>query len=137
MCGLHCATSLESDLLALEATTAPASAKATTTAATTAATTATEAAAAASTATTAEATTAPASTETTTAATTTAEAAAATVVVTGLGIVQADGPTIKVTTVEGIKGSLGILNRRERHVGEALRAARLPNCTVSDMQNTP
>lgn len=137
MCGLRCATSLESGLLALEATTAPASAKATTTAATTAATTATEAAATASTATTAEATTAPASAETTTAATATAEAAAATVVVTGLGIVQTDGPTIKVAAVESIKGSLGIFDRRERHVGETLSTARLPNCKVSDMQNTP
>ncbi len=87
-----------------------------------------EAAATAAAAETAAATTTTATTATTTA---TAEATTATVVVTGLGIVQTDGPAIKVTTVERVKGRLGILDRGEGHVGEALGTARLPDWVVN------
>lgn len=123
MCGciMYC---LESRALALEATaTTAATAKPTTTTATTtataaaettAATTATEAAAA-------TATTTTTTTEATTATTT------ATVGVTGLSIVQTDGPSIKITAVQGLKHVLGIIDRGESHIGEALGAARLPD----------
>jgi hypothetical protein len=120
---------LKSRALALEATatTAATEPTATTTTATataatetTTATTATEAAAAAATTTTTEATTA-----TTTAATETTTTAA--VGVTGLSIVQTDRPAIQVTAVQGLEHVLGIIDRGESHIGEALGATRLPD----------
>jgi hypothetical protein len=113
---------LESDLLALETTTptVPAKSTAATTTTTTATATTTATKAAAATTTTAKATT------TTTAAAAEA-AAAATVVVTGLSVVQTDGPAIKVGAVERVKSRLGILDRAESHVGKTLGAARLPS----------
>lgn len=111
---------LESGLLAGEATTTAATTEATTaTTAATATTTAAEAATATATATTATTTEATAATATAT--------TAATVGVTGLGIIKTDGSAIDVTTVEGLKGLLGILDRVEGHIGEALGATRLPS----------
>jgi hypothetical protein len=121
---------LKSRALALEATatttaTEPTAttttATATAAAETTTATTATEAAAAAATTTTTEATTA----TTTTAATETTTTAA--VGVTGLSIIQTDRPAIQVTAVQGLEHVLGIIDRGESHIGEALGATRLPD----------
>ena len=117
---------LEGGALALEAAATAAAAE-TAAATTTTATTATTAAA--TEATTATAT--EAATATTTATATAAAEATTAVVVTGLGIVQTDGPAIKVTTVERVKGRLGILDRGEGHVGEALGTARLPDWVVN------
>ena len=119
---------LESRALALEATaTTTATAEPATTATTTTATAAAEATTAttATEAATAAATTTEATTATTTAATETTTTAA--VVVTGLSIIQTDGPAIQVTAVQGLEHVLGIIDRRESHIGETLGAARLPD----------
>lgn len=108
---------LESDLLALEATAA--ATETTTTTATTAR--------AATTTTAAETATA-----STTASATAAKATAATLVVTevtlGLGgrVVQADIATIHRLSVELLESHLGIIDRVEGHITEALAATTLP-----------
>lgn len=117
-------TTLEGDLLALEATATTAA-----TAETTAAT-ATVAESTTSTTTTATASTEAAAATTVAEATTAATAAAepattAAVVVTGLGIVKADLATLNGLAVQLLESLLGIINRTEGDVSEALGATRL------------
>jgi len=122
---------LEGSLLALEATTATAAAEATATT-TTATTTATTKVT--TTATTAAATTTAAEAATTATAATATTAAA--VLVTGLGEIKADWSAIEITAVELVKGVLGIINRVERHVSEALGPAIVPEELISNRINT-
>lgn len=122
-CARHCsraeANPLEGDLLALEAAA---------TAATTTSTEPAPATTAVTESTTSTAAAAPATEAATTATATTAAAeaaAAAAVVVAGLGIVEAHLATLNGLAVQRLESLLGIIDRRECDVAEALGATRL------------